>query len=101
MYKKGTSLSLSGKNDVSTSGFFPGFFFFSGTTEEKKNITLKERVAHRDITSHCSANKFVYDNKNSLGFPLPSSSSSSSRLNDNAEEGFNLAFFCFRFEDSL
>ena len=100
MYKKGTSLSLSGKNDVSTSGFFPGFFFFSGTTEEKK-IILKERVTHRDITSYCSANKYVYDNENSLGFPLPSSSSSSSRLNDNADEGFNLAFFCFRFEDSL
>ena len=30
-----------------------------------------------------------------------SSSSSSSRLNDNAEEGFNLAFFCFLFADSL
>ena len=30
-----TSLSLSGKNDVSTSGFFPGFFFFSGTKKSE------------------------------------------------------------------
>ena len=36
-----TSLSLSGKNDVSTSGFFPGFFFFKGTTApEKKNVII-------------------------------------------------------------
>ena len=30
-----TSLSLSGKNDVSTSGFFPGFLFFSGTKKSE------------------------------------------------------------------
>ena len=46
--QKSTSLSLSGKNDVSTSGFFPGFFFFSGTTTKgkKTNIILEERVTH-------------------------------------------------------
>jgi len=38
-----TSLSLSGKNDVSTSGFFPGFFFFSGTTNRKKNQKSEDK----------------------------------------------------------
>ena len=35
-----TSLSLSGKNDVSTSGFFPGFLFFKGTTARNKKKAL-------------------------------------------------------------
>jgi hypothetical protein len=73
---------LSGKNDVSTSGFLPGFFFF--TKNEGKVLNNTRLSTQKIICTHIPAGSMSSSS---------ASSSSPSILNDKPDEIFASFFF--------